>query len=51
MQERGSQIDAELRTLTIRGVWQGKPIEIQTIERRFPLQTPFRLRQELPDGW
>jgi hypothetical protein len=45
------RVDEERRTLVVRGTWRGKPFELHTVEKRFRLQTGFRLRQEFPDGW
>lgn len=44
-------IDDERRTLVLRGKWEGKQLELHTVEKRFRLQAGFRLRQELPEGW
>lgn len=38
-------------SLVIEGTWRGKPFEVEVVEKRFRLQTGFRLRQELPDFW
>jgi hypothetical protein len=44
-------VEAERRMLQVRGTWNGKPLVLELVEKVFLLQTPFRLRQELPDGW
>jgi hypothetical protein len=49
--DRTKPVDVERRTLVLRGTWNGKPLEVALVERGFPIQTPFRLRQELPDFW
>ena len=49
--DRQRKVDGERRTLVLRGVLDGKPFELQTVEKHFRLQTGFRLRQELPEGW
>jgi hypothetical protein len=45
------RVDGERRTLVLKGEYDGKQLELVTVEKVFPLQTGFRLRQELPDGW
>jgi len=50
-QERAEPIPAERRTLTVRGTFGGRSIEVHTVEMVFPLQKGFLLRQELPEGW
>jgi hypothetical protein len=45
------RVDEERRTLVVRGTWLGRQLEVHTVEKRFRLQTGFRLRQEIPDGW
>jgi len=50
-EERGKKVDGERRTLVLTGKWQGKQLELQTVQKVFRLQTGFRLRQELPDFW
>ncbi len=50
-QERAEPIPAERRTLTVRGTFAGRSIEVHTVELVFPLQKGFLLRQELPEGW
>jgi hypothetical protein len=50
-QERAEPIPAERRTLTVRGTFAGRPIEVHAVEMVFPLQKGFLLRQELPEGW
>ncbi len=50
-EERGKQVDVERRTLRLKGQWDGHELELRTVEKKFRLQTGFRLRQELPDFW
>ncbi|MEZ6036085.1 MAG: hypothetical protein R3F29_01305 [Planctomycetota bacterium] len=50
-EERGKKVDGTRRTLVLNGTWQGKQLELRTVEKVFRLQTGFRLRQELPDFW
>jgi len=50
-EERGKPVDVERRTLVVKGRWDGHDLELRTVEKRFRLQTGFRLRQELPDFW
>jgi hypothetical protein len=50
-EDRGRKVDGERRTLVLKGRFGGQQIELHTIEKRFRLQTGFRLRQELPDFW
>jgi hypothetical protein len=50
-EERGKKVDGERPTLVLTGKWQGKQLELQTVQKVFRLQTGFRLRQELPDFW
>jgi hypothetical protein len=50
-QERAEPIPAERRTLTLRGTFAGRPLEVHAVEMVFPLQKGFLLRQELPEGW
>jgi hypothetical protein len=47
----GKRVDGQRRTLVLKGQYDGKQLELVTVEKVFPLQTGFRLRQELPDGW
>jgi hypothetical protein len=49
--DRQKPIDVERRTLVVQGAWGGKTIEVHAVERGFPIQVPFRLRQEFPDMW
>jgi hypothetical protein len=49
--DRGSKVDGERRTLVLKGKLGDRQIELHTVEKRFRLQTGFRLRQELPDFW
>jgi hypothetical protein len=49
--DRQKPIEAERRTVTVTGTWQGKQLEFTAIEKVWKLQTGFRLRQELPDFW
>lgn len=49
--DRWRKIDGERRTLLITGTLGGRQLEVRAVEKRFHLQTPFRLRQELPDFW
>lgn len=48
---RGKKIDGTRRSLVLNGAWQGKQLELRTVEKVFRLQTGFGLRQELPDSW
>jgi hypothetical protein len=50
-EDRGKQVDVERRSLVLKGRWDGHDLELHTVEKRFRLQTGFRLRQELPDFW
>jgi len=50
-EERGKKVDGERRTLVLTGKWQGKQLELRTVQKVFRLETGFRLRQELPDFW
>ncbi|MBL8899006.1 MAG: hypothetical protein JNM84_15305 [Planctomycetes bacterium] len=50
-EERGKPVDVERRSLLLRGSWNGRALELELVEKRFRLQTEFRLRQELPDFW
>ena len=50
-EDRGKQVDVERRSLVLKGTWDGHALELHTVEKRFRLQTGFRLRQELPDFW
>ncbi len=50
-EERGKQVDVERRSLVLKGRWDGHDLELRTVEKRFRLETGFRLRQELPDFW
>jgi hypothetical protein len=50
-EDRGRKIDGERRTLLLKGQWGDRQLELHTVEKVFRLQTGFRLRQELPDGW
>lgn len=50
-EDRGRTVDAERRTLEVRGPWRGQKLEVRLVEHVYALKTPFRLRQELPDGW
>ncbi|MFK7740670.1 MAG: hypothetical protein AB8H80_10130 [Planctomycetota bacterium] len=49
--DRGKKVPAERRTLKLTGAWGEKQLELLVVEKRFRLQTGFRLRQELPDFW
>jgi hypothetical protein len=50
-EDRGRKVDGERRTLVLKGRFGDHQIELHTVEKRFRLQTGFRLRQELPDFW
>lgn len=50
-EDRGKQVDVQRRSLVLKGKWDGHDLELHTVEKRFRLQTGFRLRQELPDFW
>jgi hypothetical protein len=50
-EDRGKPVDVERRSLVLKGKWDGHDLELRAIEKRFRLQTGFRLRQELPDFW
>jgi hypothetical protein len=50
-EDRGRMVDGERRTLVLNGEWRERRLELHTVEKRFRLQTGFRLRQELPDFW
>lgn len=50
-EQRGKKVDGERCTLVLTGKWQGKQLELHTVQKIFRLQTGFRLRQELPDFW
>lgn len=50
-EQRGKPVDGERRTLVLTGQWRDRQLELHTVEKRFRLQTGFRLRQELPDFW
>lgn len=50
-EDRGKQVDVERRSLVLVGEWDGHDLELHAVEKRFRLQTGFRLRQELPDFW
>tara|TARA_R110002096_G_scaffold40961_2_gene111163 strand:- start:539 stop:2059 length:1521 start_codon:yes stop_codon:yes gene_type:complete len=41
-------VNVERRTLVLRGVWQGKPLELHTIEHVFNLHRGFHWVQEMP---
>jgi hypothetical protein len=51
IEDRGKPVDVERRSLVLKGRWDGHDLELHTVEKRFRLQTGFRLRQELPDFW
>jgi hypothetical protein len=51
IEDRGRKVDGERRTLVLKGRLGDQQIELHTVEKRFRLQTGFRLRQELPDYW
>jgi hypothetical protein len=51
MVDRNATSEAERATLEITGTWSGRKLEVRTVEKVHRLRTPFRLRQELPDGW
>ena len=50
-EDRGRKVDGTRRTLVVKGRLGGQDLELHTVEKVFRLQTGFRLRQELPDGW
>lgn len=50
-EDRGKKVDSERRSLVLNGAWGEKQLELHVVEKRFRLQTGFRLRQELPDYW
>jgi hypothetical protein len=50
-EDRGRKVDGERRTLVLKGRLGDQQLELHTVEKRFRLQTGFRLRQELPDFW
>jgi hypothetical protein len=50
-EDRGKLVDVKRRSLVLAGKWAGHDLELHAVERRFRLQTGFRLRQELPDFW
>ncbi|MFT4843445.1 MAG: hypothetical protein ACI8UD_000028 [Planctomycetota bacterium] len=50
-EDRGKKVDSERRSLVLNGAWGDKQLELHVVEKRFRLQTGFRLRQELPDYW
>jgi hypothetical protein len=50
-EDRGKPVDVERRSLVLKGRWDGHDLELHTVEKKFRLETGFRLRQELPDFW
>ena len=50
-EDRGRKIDGERPSLVVKGKLGDKQLELHTVLKAFRLQTGFRLRQELPDGW
>lgn len=51
MAERWKPVERQVRSLVVRGTLEGKPLEVHAVEKVFPLQKGFLLRQELPEGW
>lgn len=50
-EDYGRRVDAERRTLVLKGHLGEKQYELHTIEKELRVRPGFRLRQELPEGW
>ncbi len=46
--EWGGSIDAELPAIVFKGDWQGRPIELHTVQKQFRVHDGFRLIREFP---
>jgi hypothetical protein len=49
--DRNRPVEANRRTLLLKGTWAGKQLELRLVERAFRLQRGFQWVQELPEGW